>query len=237
MSLYPFCVVGDVQAYNQHAPTYATGTQPTLAQVEKWILDIAASLRSVIGSSGYDLANLQEKKDTVALAIAAGTAKTAVVTDPANFTAGDVIHITGSASGILKHEFANVTVVVTATKTITIDTLANSYDAATVTIYVVNEALRILRELNALGAASLADESVFMGVSPNKSEHAEVLWKRYQGAKSTANGLWAIQNLEDYLLGASQTTEAVERATISSYGSEHSDDSDVEPLITNEMYF
>jgi len=235
--MYPFCVIGDVQAYNQHAPTYGSSTKPTSAQIEKWILDIAASLRAIMGSSGYDIDNLHESSDTVALAITAGNNKAVVVVDADNFAVGDVVHVCGSATGVLKHEFANIITVVSATNTITIDTLANAYDAGTVTIYVVNEALRIIRDLNALGSASLADEGAIMGVSPNKSAHAEMLWARYLGSKESLSGLWAIQNLEDYLYGATQTTEAMSRATIQSYGSEHTDDDDVEPVITNAMDF
>lgn len=239
MALYPFCIIGDVEAYNQHlgSSTYGASTKPTSTQVNKWILDIAASIRSVLNTSGYDVDNIHDSSDTVALAIAAGSNKDVVVTDADNFSVGDMVHICGSVTGVLKHEFVNVLSVTSLINTIRLDTVANSYDAGTATLYVVNEALRILRDLNALGAASLADEGSIMGVSPNKSEHAEVLWKRYLGSKESMSGLWAIQNMDDYLLGATQTTEAVDRATIQSYGSEHTDDDDVEAIITNEMDF
>jgi hypothetical protein len=68
-----------------------------------------------------------------------------------------------------------------------------------------------------------------MGISPNKSEHAEILWTRFNGSKDTRDGLWAIENIPGYLPDASQTTEATANIRMSSYGGEHTTDADVAP--------
>jgi len=233
--MYPFCEIGDVQALNSHRPTYATTSKPTLIQIEGFVDEIAAKLRSVCDEAGYDVTNFHEVSDIVALAIVAGSNKQVVVVDGSQFALADQILITGLASGVRKWEIDTIKAI--SLNTLTITTVDNSYDAGTVTIYVLNDALRILRGINALGASAMAEEAAFAGISPNKSDHAETLWARFRGSKETRDGLWAINNIEGFLRGATLTTEAIDRATIKSYGSEHSDDEDVEPTFEIGMDF
>ncbi len=226
---YPYCAATDVQARNPHRDTYATTTKPTLVQVTEFIQQIAAHLRAVATDAGYDVDNFHETSDTVALAITAGSNVDVVVTDADNFTAGDAVFVVGTYGGALKTEFANCIASTPATDTIRIDTLVNSYAATSVTIYVLNDALRTLKRLNAIGAAAMAEETAFMGISPNKSDHAEALWAQYYGSEKTMDGLWAISNIPGFLVGATETTSAEGGISCESYGEQHSTDDDVEP--------
>jgi len=232
---FPYCEIGDVQAYNQHRSAYGTSTKPTAVEVEGFMDAIAARLRSACDEAGYDVDHFHAKSDTVALAITAGASVAVVVTAGTNFAVADSVLITGLSSGVRKWEVDVVKSV--SGNNVTITAIGNNYDAASVTIYVLNDAMRTLRDLNALGAAAMAEEAAFGGVSPNKSEHAETLWERYQGSKDTRDGLWAIDNIKEFLRGATLTTEALHHGTSKSYGSEHEEDEDVDPVITNDMEF
>jgi hypothetical protein len=234
---FPYCAVTDVQAKNPHRDTYGSGTKPTSTQVTEFIQQIAAHLRAVASDAGYDVDNFHETSDTVALAVTAGSNVDVVVTDADNFTAGDAVFVYGTYGGALKTEFANVIVVTPATDTIRIDVLANSYAAASVHILVLNDALRTLKRLNAIGAAAMAEETAFMGISPNKSDHAEKLWEQYRGSEKTLDGLWAIQNIPEFLIGATETTGAASSLSCESYGEQHSTDSDVEPTFEIDQEF
>jgi len=235
MPIYPYCVVSDVEGFNQHRPAYTTGTKPTLVQVTEFVCEVASRVWSSLTAGGYDTDNIHQVSTTVALALAAGSNKTAVVASASGWAIGDKVKLQGTASGVLKWEYCNL-ITISGT-TFTLDTVVNAYDAGTLTLYLCNHSMRILRTLNALGAAAMAEENTFMGVSPNKSEHAEILWARFNGSKETRDGLWAIENIPGYLPDADQTTEATGDIRPSSYGSEHSTDADVEPVMTKGYEF
>lgn len=234
MALYPFCVVGDVEKHNQNRDTYDTASNPTLSQVNNMMLDIYADMIGVIESAGYDTDNLHETDSTVALAITgSSTAQAVTLASVTGFSAGDVIKIQGLTSGLRAWEFTEISAV-SATQITAI--ITGSYDAASVTIYVVNHALQILRSINAIGAAWKAEEADFMGTAPNQSDHAEMLKEIYIGSPETRSGLWAITNLTEYLKGATKLdTTIARRSPITSYNAVHSTDTDVEPEITKDI--
>jgi hypothetical protein len=229
MPIYPFCTISDTQAFTQHRPAYSASTKPTSDQVNEFIAEIRSRIQRSLIIGGYDVDNLHEYKTSVAAAITQGNNVDLIVANVSGIAAGDVIKLEGTSSGALKWEFCNV-ISVTGT-TVRLATVVNNYDAGCYAI-VVNHSLRILKTLNAIGSAAMAEENTFMGTSPNKSEHAETLWKHFNGSKDNPEGLWAIEHVEDYLPDA-ETTEAAPaaRSEPKSYGSEHTDESDVEAKI------
>lgn len=234
MPEYPYCIVADVQKRNQHRPTYSATTKPTETQVESFIDEIAAHLRAICEDSGYNLDNLSNS-GTVALGISAGSDVVVAVAsgEGSNFSVGDEVFIQGlSADAVRQVEFDIVTDVTG--DSVAIATVDNTYAAASVTINVLNDAMTTLRRLNSVGAAWKAERDTFMGTSPNKSEHAEALEQEYFGSEESCDGIWAIKNVEDYLRGAETTDEAIEEHTITSYGANHSTDTDVAPEWTRE---
>jgi len=225
-AIYPYCVNGDVSALNQHR-TYDANSKPTLTQVKQFMLEIASQIKAICDVAGYDTDNFHSITSTIADAITAGDDQTVNVAsgDGSSFVKGDLIKIEGLTSGVRAWEFTEIEGI--STDTLTIDA-ANSYDASSVTVYVVNDALNSLRSINAIGAAWKAEEAAFMGVSPNQSDHAEKLKELYFGNEENMSGLWAIMNIPGFLVGATTDTEAaVKRSTIDSYGIQNETDSDV----------
>jgi len=239
MPLYDFCVVSDVEAVvRSQNPTkaYSVTTKPTLVEVQRFIKETTDHLMSVCDLAGYTTTAFHEASSTVALAITAA-ATTVTVANGTQFSAGDTGKVCGLASGIPTIEFIDI-------KSISGNILAtsafvNSYTALTVTIYVVNSALRILRDICAVGTAAKALQAGLMGVSPNKNEKIDELWIRYNGSEETAWGLWAIQNLASFLRGATIGSDAVTSATISSYNEQNEYDTsvDIGPTIERDMDF
>ena len=235
MPLYPFCVIGDVQALNQHRPTYGAATKPTSTQVNNFMLEICGQITAICDKAGYDKDNFHETSDTVALAITAGTPATFDVTDGDNFSKGDMIKIEGLTSGVRSWEFVEISGISSDTLSATV---ISAYDASSVTVYTVNHALNNLRKINAFGAAWMAEEATFMGISPNRSEHAEVLKESYFGNKENRSGLWAIENIPGFLVGATVDSEAMAvRSKLSTYNYEHSTDSDIDPIFEKDEKF
>lgn len=227
MPLYPYCQLSDVSSKNLHR-TYDASSTPTSTQVTQYTLDIYSQIKGIVQQAGYDVNNLHETSSTIAEAITAG-AVTPDFADATGFSKGDLIKLEGLTSGLRAWEFAEIISVSSDTVGFT---AANSYDAASVSVYLVNTAMAALREINAVGAAWKAEESTFMGVSPNRSEHAETLRELYFGNEDNFYGLWAIMNMPEFLPGATKTSDAPETtALIASYGSENSGDSDVEPRL------
>jgi len=229
MPTYPFCVIDDVQKYNPHRSTYSASTKPTSTQVNEFMDEIAAQLVAVSSDAGYDTDNFTDYSQ-VALAITAGDDVAVAVTtgDGSQFSTGDRVMIAGLSSAAARQkEYAIVKSV--STDTVTLDTVDSNYAASSVYLYLVSRAWDTLRKLNAIGAAAMAEQSAHMGVAPNESDHAEKLWAQYYGSEETMDGLWAIANIEGYLVGATVTGAAVEKAYMKSYGSENSTDADVEP--------
>ena len=230
MPLYGYCELSDVSAKNLHR-TYDASSTPTSTQVDQYIIDIYSQVKGVVQQAGYDVDNIHEVSSTVALSITSGDDVQIVVEDGSEFNVGDTVKLEGLTSGIAKWEFDSITAI--SSNTLTIATIGNNYDAASVTVYTVNTAMAALREINAVGAAWKAEESTFMGVSPNRSEHSETLRELYFGNDENFSGLWAIMNMPEFLPGATKTSDAPETtALISSYGSENSGDTDVEPRAT-----
>ena len=231
--IYPFCTSDDVQAVNQHR-SYTTTSKPKLAQVKNFMLQISDQMRGIADASGYDTDNFYQYSSAVALAITAGDGIDVILSDATNFSIGDLVKIEGTNLGLRYWEFAEVTG--KSSNTLTLD-IANNYDAGS-TFYVVNSALNTLRNINSIGAAWMAEEAVFMGVSPNRSEHAETLRELYFGNEENKSGLWAIENIPGFLVGATQTSEAKEnRSPLDSYGIQNSTESDVAARITMETDF
>lgn len=237
MALFPFCVIGDVQKRNPHRDTYGSGTKPTDVQVKEFMDDYAAKLRAICAEVGYDVDNLHEVKGHVALAVTAGSDKEVAVASGEGeaFAVGDLLWLCGLKDGIRYWEFD--TLKAKSGDSLTITTVDNPYDADTLDVYVINDALQILRDLNSLGAAHEAEKVAFMGSAPNRSDHAEALWEQYQGDEDNPRGVWAIQNLPGYLRGATVSESGVVRIGLQSYGSEHPTDDDVQPVITRDMDF
>ena len=239
MADFPFCVIGDVEALTaQHrsGQAYSASTKPTAVQVADFMDRIAADLRAHCVSYGYDLDNLATSSN-VAGAVTAGSAVEVAVTtgDGSNFSVGDEVFINGIKTGVRKYEFDYLTGV--STDTLTIATVDNNYDASTITLYVMNDALRTLRDLNALGAAAKALEAAYGSISPNATDREDELWARYYGSEENKYGLWAIEHVDSFLRGAARTDDAAERSTITSYGSENSTDTDVAPVFEKDMDF
>jgi hypothetical protein len=219
--------------FNQSRPTYSGSTKPTSTQVLDFMDNIADEMRSVASTAGYDIDNLHETLATVALGIDAGSAKVVTPSAVTGFAVGDSVYLNGLAVGVRINQFTYLTAVST---TLTLANVANGVDAGC-KIYIVNDALRILRNINAIGAAAQAERSATLGDSQEPNAHAEALWDQYLGSEETHGGLWAIANVPNFLLGASITSGAAQRETISSYGSEHSTDDDVEAVFTRETEF
>ena len=234
---YPYCTVSDVEALNSQGETFSTSTKPTLVQVTKFLFDIASSMRSLISAAGYDVDNLFQVDSEVSGAITAGSdVEVAVPTgEGASYAAQEEIKIEGLSSGVLKWEFCTIKSI--STDTLTITTIANSYDAATVTIKLMNVALRIVRDVNDLGVAAMAEDSAFAGISPVESNRQTKYWERYYGSKTVRSGIWAIENIPDYLLGADKTSDAKADISISSYQSNNSGDDDIDAVFTKDMNF
>jgi len=235
--IYPFCTVEDVERLSVHGEAFSVSTQPTLAQVGDFIRDIEGHIRSVLTQAGYDQENLHEISGTVALAITAGDDVDVDVAtgQGASFEAQQTVKIEGLTSGVQTWEY--VTVKSVSGDTITLTTVENNYDIGTVTLYVVNTALRILRDLNALGATAKTEDSYLTGMTRSDTEHQSKYWSQYNGSEKTQYGLWAILNVNGFLDGASITTESVVRGDLESYGREHESDADVEPWFTRDMEF
>ena len=119
---------------------------------------------------------------------------------------------------------------------LTIAVVSNSYSADAV-IKEANDAMQIIRHICVLGVSLNIEKSIFSGSDPNISNRYEEIRDQYFGDKKNQSGIWAIQNVEDFLRGATQTGEAAERATLQSYGSEHEGDTDVKPVIEKDMDF
>jgi len=237
MARFPFCVIEDVQQHNQSRATFSGTTKPTSTQVTAFMDNIADEIKSIASTSGYNINSLHEVSATVALAVTTGANKAVVVSSTDGFVLVDDILMTGLTGTTRVWQVTYVTAIVPSTNTITLANVATATDAGTTTLYVYNSALRILRNLNAIGAAAQAEQAAYLGTSQDKSEHAEALWMQYYGSEETQGGLWAIKNIPNYLLGATVTSSAAHRDTITSYGSEHSTDDDVEAVFTRETEF
>jgi hypothetical protein len=231
--MYPYCVIADVELLTlqgQSGGAYSTTTRPTAVQVNEFIDRIAASLRGLLRDAGYDTDNLYEKKDSVALAITSGASKKVVVVDADNFAVSNLVKLEGAVSTARKWEFCSVTAINSTTNEVTLDLVANGYDAGA-SITVIYDALLILRDLNSIGSAAKSDMASFMSISPSQSERAKEFWKLYWGSEQTRDGIWAIKNVPGFLGGATQTTLAAVTPVISSYGSEHPSTSDDENVV------
>ena len=229
--IYPFCTSDDIKAINQQR-TYDSESKPTLTQVKKFMLEISDQIRGIANAAGYDIDNFHQYNSTVALAVTAGDAIDVILSDATNFTIGDLVKIQGTNLGLRFYEFSEITN--KSSNTLTLD-IADNYDAGA-NFFVINGALNQLRNINAVGAAWMAEEATFMGVTPNRSEHAEVLRELYFGNEENKSGLWAIENIPGCLIGATVTSEAIEiRSQINSYGIQNEDD--IDPRITMETDF
>jgi len=223
--IYPFCVAGDVSAKNQ-SRTYDANSNPSSTELAEFIDTIASKLRNICNAAGYDLDNIAGVSSTVALEIAAGSDKEVVVADGTGFTEGQRIMITGLEADIRKVEFDYLTAV--SGTTLTIKTVDETYQAVTATIAVINDALQELRDLNAIGAAAMAEDAAFAGMAPNRSEHAETLWEQFWGNEEHGNGVWAIRNIPDYLYGATTTDDMPSDDTATSFHVENPSDKAVQ---------
>jgi hypothetical protein len=237
MARFPFCIIDDVQQHNQSRKTYDESSTPSSVHVLDFMDNVSDEIRSVASTSGYDIDNLHEVSSTVALAVTAGTGKAVIVASEVGFAAGDQVFYSGVASGVRVYGYTYLTGVTAVSHTLTLANVTGAMDAGTCTIYLVNSAIRVLRSLNAIGAAAFTEQAAYLGTSQDKSEHAEALWAQYYGSEEIPVGLWAIRNTPNYLLGASVTSTASHRDTIVSYGSEHSTDDDVEAVFTRETEF
>lgn len=233
--IYPFCDVSDIESLirQNHPETdnkaFGASTTPTLTEVKKWLDQITSSLRSACSTAGYDLDNLHETGETITDTLDAGDDKEITSVDGTVYNAGETLKIEGLDTSVRKWEF--VTLKSISTNTLTIATVANSYDGASYSLCVVNEALSILRDLCIYGVAARIEEALLVGISEDENKHVQGLWKKFYGSKETQSGIWGIKNIEEYLLGATRTTEAFEDAFPQSYGSEHVSDSDLDPTI------
>jgi hypothetical protein len=233
MARFPFCIISDVQQHNQSRATFSASTKPTNTQVLDFMDNIADEIRTIAGSSGYDIDNFHEASATIALGVDAGSGKVVTPSSVSDFSVGDSVYMVGFATGVRVYQYTYITAKST---TLTLATVTNEVDAGS-TLYLVNSALRILRNLNAIGAAAQTEQAAYLGTSQDKAEHSEALWAQYYGSEELPVGLWAIRNTPNFLLGASVTSTAAHRDTITSYGSEHSTDSDVEAVFTRETEF
>jgi hypothetical protein len=196
--------------------------------------EIAGKMRGWLTAYGYDMDNIHATESAIAGAITAGDDKECALTagHGSNFAKGDRIFLTGLTSGVRAWEFTEIKAI--STDTITID-VTNSYDAASVSVYLVNSAVDVLRDLNTIGAAAMAEEAAFMGTSPNRSDHAEKLWERFYGSEITQNGIWALKNIAGYLYGATTTDDAISTDPAASFQTENPSDSHVENAPIFEM--
>ena len=229
---YPFCTRSDVEARLLQRQTFSSSTKPTAAQVDQYIDEIASKLRGIVTAAGYDVDNLHAVSTETTAAISSGSDVSISVSDGSSFAAGDKIKIEGAYSGARVCEFTTVKSV--SGNTLTAD-LSNSYDSGAA-VKAVNDALEILRDLNAIGAAAMAEQYTFMGVSPNRSEHADRLWEEFNGSEEKANGIWAVRHIPGYLRGATTTDEAVSNETAFSYHTENPDDDYVDAGPTFSIY-
>ena len=225
MPRFPFCVTADVQRHVKGI-VFGTSSKPTSTEVDSFIDDIADEIRGVMEGNGYDTDNIHEVSATVALAITAGSNVVVTPSTVAGFAVADEVKIEGLSSGVRKSE---TQVIKALSTTMTIATVANNYDAGTVTLKLVNTALKILKSLNAVGAAAKAVESGMLAITPNKSDLAESLREQYYGSEETQGGLWAISHLSNFLVDAGSSSSS---RTIRTYLSQNTD---IEPVITMDM--
>ena len=148
------------------------------------------------------------------------------VSDASELVIGDVVKIEGTYTSGRQYEFVELNSLDSTTSVVGMTLSSTYYTAAN--LYVVNDALRILRHLNAVGASALALRAGTTGHGSQVQEYAQRLWDEYTA------GLESIATIENYLRGATTDTDAIESASIMSYGSEHPNDSDVEPVFTRE---
>ena len=229
--IYPFCITDDVSAINQHR-IYDSSSKPALTQVKNFMLQISDQMRGVADAAGYNVDNFHQYNSTVTLTITAGDAIDVILADATNFSIGDLVKIEGTNLGLRFWEFAEI--IGKSSNTLTLN-IANNYDAGA-NFYVVDGALNQLRNINAIGAGWMVEESVFMGVTPNRSEHAESLRELFFGDAENKSGLWAIENIPGYLVGATVTTKTAEvRSQLDSYGIQNKDE--INARITVETNF
>ena len=224
MPRFPFCVTADVQRHIKGI-VFGTSSKPTSTEVDSFIDDIADEIRGVMKGNGYDTESISSVSATVAAAITAGSNVVVTPSTVSGFAVADEVKIEGLSSGVRKSETQVIKAIST---TITLATVSNNYDAGTVTLILVNTALKILKSLNAIGAAAKAAEAGMLAITPNKSDLAESLREQYYGSEETQGGLWAIAHLSGFLVDAVSSVSG----RIRSYTSQNTD---LEPKITLEM--
>ena len=227
MALYPFCIVSDVEAIvrQQHPDTaYSATTKPTLASVNAFMDETTSHIISICDTNGYDTDNFHEASTTATGeggATIASDATTILVASSTGFAVGDIAKLDGTKAAVTTTVFVNVTEITSGVQ-ISITAPGESLTGGA-TISVVNTAMRLLRDICAVGSAAKAVEAGFDSISKNMSPFAEALWARYYGSEKTQWGLWAIANIESFLTGATRETGAIARSTIHSYREQNTD--------------
>lgn len=232
--LLPYCIVADVSAKNQQR-NYSASTNPTETQVTGFIFDIDGEINLILKQAGYDPDSLYLVQSTVAAEIIAGSDVAVTVADGDNFAVGDLCKIEGYVDGDPTWEYQRLKS--KSGDALTFATIDESYDAGS-TISTAGNTIKWLRDLNATGAAWRAEEYAFMGISPNQSDHAEVLKDTYFGSEENCTGLWAIKNIPNFLEDVVDTgDQVVTRTQIQSYAEQHEGDADLEQMDLRETRF
>jgi hypothetical protein len=232
-----YCTVEDVQLLNQQRGRknsdgefkYTTQTKPTRAQVKQVIVEASADLDGLVYAAGYDIDNLFETSDAVSSTETVDTYETYpssydMKVHLSSYTSGD--YAVGDTVYIGNSSISNRYVISDITSLLPdgFKLISSEYDSfpASSVVYKFNNALHILRRLCALRSAAEAERATFMGMNPNKSEHADELDKKADEM------LKRIQTVQGYLRGATQNNFAKSDETMTSYHVENPGDDVVE---------
>ena len=228
---YPYCVIEDVQARIQHQKDFSATTRPTSTEVAAFIEQYASKLRGILKDIGYDIDNLFSVSSTIAAEMISTDNFDVLTGDGSDFTVGATIKIEGTLDGIKTWEFTTITAITG--DNIRVDTQLD-YDAGA-TVKEVNDALRVLQEINSIGAAYETAKVKYGGIAPNDStDLIENLLSEYKGSEETCDGIWGLKNVPGFLNDAVVADPWV-RAAPQSYGSNNKNDEDVQPEFTKSM--
>ncbi len=224
-----FCTTGDISAINQQRD-YSATSKPSITQVEGFILNRAAEISLAVRMAGYNLTDLYSIDDAATGAITAGSTVSVTVTDGTQFAIGDSILLDGfnSTGG---YEFEIQPIQSITTNTLVFATIANGYVTGA-NLTVLTENMKFLRLVNQLGASADAEIAAFMGVSPNQSEHGQILLDQYNGY------LNLIKSEPGIFAAIDADKKIIKRSTISSYTEQNSDDEilDTKISIANDRW-
>ena len=233
----PYCNSNDIFAINQKRPYDAT-SNPSLNEVKDWMFQAFARINIALRESGYSSPATPSVTTELSAAPASGAA-TISVDAVTSFEQGSVLRLISATA--LTDEFIRIKSI--ASLVVSVEPALGSAYAVDDDVWLMNNGLLVLRRINALGTAAVAEESGFMGLSPNRSQHALTLKEQFEIE------LVNIRTRPDYLYDLTTNNNAAQWPESSALSSLHeqypvdspetSDEikSGVEPFIQMGMQF